>query len=114
MTGKRARFIVWSKAKSPEDQAEFDAWYDTHLDLICEPEGVLGASRWKVGEVQLPGQQVDPAYSVVIYDIEDPETTIPRMMAHRRESNPAADPHSIKAVVVERTASYVKGKGYDT
>ena len=112
MANTKARFIVWSKAQSPEDQAEFDAWYDTNLHLICEPEGILGASRWKVSPTQLPGQDADPAYSVVIYDIEDPETTIPRMMAHKRESNPVADMHSIKAVVVERTASYVKGEGY--
>ena len=107
MTSGRDQLIVFSKAL-PGREDEFNTWYSGHLDLICEPEGVLGASRYRISGTQLPGQQADGDYYLTVYDLDDPEATIPRMLAHQRESTDAVDPGSIRAVVVEHMVTYVK------
>jgi hypothetical protein len=78
----------------PGREDEFNTRYSGHLALICGPEGVPGASRYRISGTRLPGQLADGDDYLRVYNLDDPEATIPRMPAHQRESIDVVDPGS--------------------
>lgn len=106
MEKKKGLLVVLMRAKAGRED-EFNEWYDSHLDLICEPEGIVSASRYKLSEKQLPGQTHDNKYATV-YELEDPEAAIARMLAHQRESTDAGDVSDMKAYVLDHMITYRK------
>ena len=106
MEKKKGLLVVFMRAEAGRED-EFNTWYDSHLDLICEPEGIVGVSRYKLSETQLPGQTPDNHYAT-IYELEDPEAAVARMLAHKRESTDAGDLSDMKAYVLDHMITYRK------
>lgn len=107
-TGTGRGLMVVLSRPLPGREAEFDAWYARNLALICEPEGVMAASFYRMSATQLPGQQVDPEDRVAIYALNDPAAALARMQAHQREYNGAVDPGTIRGFILDEVAAYQK------
>lgn len=67
----KGKLIVFNEPKSPEDEAEYNAWYDgDHLpQILAHVPAITGAQRYRI----MPGQDLSlrgsPRY-LAIYDIE--------------------------------------------
>ena len=61
--------LVLSNVAAGHDEAEFDAWYDLHVTEVLEVPGVVGATRYRLADAQLPGSELDHRY-LVVYEIE--------------------------------------------
>jgi hypothetical protein len=95
-----AALFVYSSPASPQVEAEFDHWYETvHIPQVVEKvDGVLGARRFILSEVQLaPQESAVPRRRLAIYDIEAsaiPETLsslTAAMSSGELESTPTMD-----------------------
>lgn len=106
MEKKKGLLVVFMRAKAGRED-EFNEWYNSHLDLICEPEGIVSASRYRLSQTQLPGQVHENDYAT-IYELEDPEAAIARMLAHEREATDDADLSDMKAYVLDHIITYRK------
>ena len=107
MEAKKGLLVVFMNAKPGREDA-FNEWYDSHLDLICEPEGVVAAHRYRLSQTQLPGQDGGPNRYVTVYEMEDTEKGIANMLAHQREMNDDGDVSEMKAYVLDHLTSYRK------
>ena len=67
MTGYK--FIVASNPVAGKED-EYNTWYDErHLPDLMKMDGIVGATRYELAEVQSPGTPAVPQY-LAIYDIE--------------------------------------------
>lgn len=105
-TGK-GLLVVFSKPL-PGREAEFDAWYESHLELICAPDGVLSAGFYRMSATQLPLGGVDPDERAAVYRLDDPAAAFARMQAQQREYNGAVDPGSIRGFILDEVALFEK------
>lgn len=107
---KKGLLVVLTKPISPEREDEFNEWYDSHLEEITRPEGVLAVSRYKLTKAQIPGQERPETEYLAIYDLEDPEVTVPLMVATGHSTTDAVDHAASKIYAVEHMLTYVKGQ----
>jgi hypothetical protein len=64
--------MVFSNASSPEQEADFNRWYDeVHLKEVLAVPGVVAASRYVLDEAQMmPGEDGFGRRFLAIYEIE--------------------------------------------
>lgn len=110
MSEKKGLLVVLTKPISPEREDEFNEWYDGHLDEICRPEGVNRVSRYKLTKVQVPGQERPETEYLAIYELDDPEVTLPVMLATGHSMTDAVDHAASKIYCVEQISTYTKGQ----
>jgi hypothetical protein len=68
----------------PGEDADFNAWFDEHVDEVLSVEGVVSARRFKLAAAQVPGAAPSEHQYFAIYEIEgDLEATLQRMYERR-------------------------------
>ncbi|MET0988116.1 MAG: hypothetical protein ABW034_22185 [Steroidobacteraceae bacterium] len=65
-TPKRSYFVVFLNPIAGKE-AEYDAWYDTHIREVAALDGVLSAQRFAMSQTQMHPQQYKYA---AIYEVE--------------------------------------------
>ena len=68
----RSLMLVFSSATSPEQDAEYNEWYNNkHLQDVVALPGIVGATRYKLEKkVGLDGIPVSGSEYLAIYEIE--------------------------------------------
>lgn len=105
---KKGLLVVFTKPISAEREGEFNQWYDEHMEEICAPEGVLSVSRYKLTKAQVPGQTMPETEYLAIYELEDPEVTVPHMVATGHSMTDAVDHAASKIYAVEHIGTFTK------
>ena len=111
---KKGIFLVLSRPKSPDQEAEYNRWYEeVHTrDSLLLP-GFVKARRFKIAQEQLlPGKAAEPGFAyVAIYEVDDvdriPEARklIPELAAVSSDFNNAAmDWDGVRAFILEQVA----------
>jgi hypothetical protein len=68
----------------PGEDAEFNAWFDEHLEEVLSVPGVISARRFKLADAQVPGAAPSEHQYFAIYEIEgDLEATLQQMYDRR-------------------------------
>jgi hypothetical protein len=71
---RKAIMVVFTEATGPEDEAEFNDWYDnTHLADVLKTPGFVAATRYKLSEAQPSGSNPGTNKYLSIYEIEAPD-----------------------------------------
>ena len=79
----KAVFVVQTNPASPEQEAEFNHWYDKiHVPEICSISGFVSAKRYKLSGPSAPGT---PAY-LAIYEIDADDPAAPLAEIKRRSA----------------------------
>jgi hypothetical protein len=77
-----ATLLVFSNPASAGDEAEYNRHYnDIHLPQVCRAPGVLGVTRYRAADFQMPDMGTPAFRYVAIHHLEDAELTLRRMMA---------------------------------
>lgn len=111
---RKGIFLVVSQPKSPDDDAEFNRWYDEHHvpDSLLLP-GFVRARRFRLAKEQLlPERATAPGFGyVAIYEIDDvdrvPEARalLPRLMGLSTQFfSEALDRDVLRAFIFEQVA----------
>lgn len=111
--GKKGIFLVLSKPKSAEQEAEYNRWYsETHVrDSLLLP-GFVRGRRFKLADTQLlPGRATAPGFDyLAIYEIDDLDSVpdaqrlMPELAKVSAEfMSPTVDPEYTKAFIFEET-----------
>ena len=111
--GKKGIFLVLSKPKSPEQEAEYNRWYaETHVrDSLLLP-GFTRGRRFKLADTQLlPTKATDPGFDyLAIYEIDDLDAVpdaqrlMPALAKVSAEfMSPTVDPEFTRAFIFEET-----------
>jgi hypothetical protein len=107
-------FLVVSQPMSPEDDAEFNRWYDEHHvpDSLLLP-GFVRARRFRLAKEQLlPERATAPGFEyVTIYELDDVDRVpdaralLPRLMGVSAQFfSEALDRDTMRAFVFEQVA----------
>jgi hypothetical protein len=63
--------VVFTEATSPEEETEFNDWYDnTHLGDVLKTPGFVAATRYKLSSAQPEGSNPATNKYLAIYEIE--------------------------------------------
>lgn len=83
---KKAIMVVFTEATSPEDESEFNDWYDnTHLSDVLKVPGFVAATRYRLCDAQPDGANPTTNKYLAIYEIEstDIQATLDALVAER-------------------------------
>lgn len=95
--------VIFSNPASPEQEAEYHRWYnDVHIPEVTAPASLGGATRYKVADTQIPGQDVGAHRFMAMYQFNDVETALGDMFANPGRNTPsdASAPGSIQTAVI--------------
>lgn len=111
---RKGIFMVLSRPASPEQEAEYNRWYEeNHVpDSLLLP-GFVRGRRYRVADTQLlPGRATESGFDyLAVYDVEDidligeAQARLPKLAEISAEfMSPAMDPTSVRAFVYEEIA----------
>src|SRR5690349_8641589 len=80
-----ATLLVFTNPVSTEREADYNRHYDhVHLPQVCRVPGVLGVTRYRLADFQMPDMTMPKFRYVAVHYLEDAEPTLRRMMAAAR------------------------------
>lgn len=96
----KAVLAVFSNPASPEQEAEYNDWYNTtHLDELMAVPGIVAATRYRVADG--PGPAPTHRY-VAVYELDrEPAEVLTAMRAQGSTMSPALDRQGIRMEVWE-------------
>lgn len=115
---RRGIFLVLSRPTSPEQEAEYERWYDDHHipDSLLLP-GFVSGRRFKLADEQLlPVRPTEPGFDyVTIYEVDDVDA-IPaaRELMPKLAAVSGADPFISPAMDSENMRSFILEEVFGT
>jgi hypothetical protein len=100
--------LVFTNPVSADREDDYNKWYNgVHKDEFCATEGVLGMTRYKLSEQQVPGVERPPYQYLTIYELKDIPTVLPKVLGLKTTRTDALDPKS-SLVLFEPIMEYRK------
>jgi hypothetical protein len=66
----RATLVVYSNPSDPAREEEYNSWYDkVHVPEVLTIEGFVAATRFRVAEASIAGEEVPHRY-LALYEVE--------------------------------------------
>ena len=79
----KGKMVIFTAPASVEKEGEFHRWYnEVHIpEIAAAAPAISGASRYKVSNIQIPGQDTGAYPYMAMYHLEDVPTGIGQMLA---------------------------------